>query len=94
MTHSVAPFASLFKAATDILPCSTFFNQIEETFVEQVYADISAFAVSTQPLGKSISLLLATLSYLPYLILIEENSKCILIGYRSPSSVSLSFSFS
>ncbi|XP_046657369.1 R3H and coiled-coil domain-containing protein 1-like [Daphnia pulicaria] len=51
MTHSVAPFASLFKAANDILPCSTFLNQIEESFVEQVYADICAFAVTPQPLG-------------------------------------------
>ena len=51
MTHSVAPFASLFKAANDILPCSTFLNQIEESFVEQVYADICAFAVTPEPLG-------------------------------------------
>ncbi|KAI9553346.1 hypothetical protein GHT06_021244 [Daphnia sinensis] len=45
-------FASLPKAAIDILPCSTFVNQLEESFVEQVYADICAFAHTTPSSGQ------------------------------------------
>ncbi|XP_057378048.1 R3H and coiled-coil domain-containing protein 1-like [Daphnia carinata] len=45
-------FASLPKAAIDILPCSTFVSQLEESFVEQVYADICAYAHTTPSSGQ------------------------------------------
>lgn len=50
-----APFASQVKAAFEILPCATFLNINEELFVEQVYTDISDFAVNPVSIGENKS---------------------------------------
>ena len=43
---------SIFKAVSEILPCSTFISYQEESFVEQVYSDICTYSVNPQPSGK------------------------------------------
>lgn len=49
MSTDLTPFSShnKFKAAVDILPRSTFLTSVEESFVEQVYEDVSNFHTSS-----------------------------------------------
>lgn len=53
-TEKSVPFVSSSKAASEILPCSTFISIQEESFVEQVYADVCVFAVNPQSSGEAM----------------------------------------
>lgn len=57
-TTVTKPFLAL--KASEILPCSIFFNLAEESFIEQVYKDAFAFAsypTTSSPAGKSALIL-------------------------------------